>query len=192
VADAAAFRAAGRDGHEHLRIGALSGGLLSADETLDGEFEARVVEHSTLAFRVAYSVLRQKQDAEDVAQEALVRAHREFRRLRDRSRFKSWLVRTTWRLALDLRRGDQRRASREVSAAPVEFTSGEDAMLARDRARRLWRAIDDLPEKLRVVIVLAAIQGHDVREVADLLGLPAGTVKSRLFTAREKLKERLQ
>ncbi len=65
-------------------------------------------------------------------------------------------------------------------------------MLADERARRLWRAIDALPEKLRVVIVLAAIEGHDVREVAELLGLPAGTVKSRLFAARERVKERLR
>ena len=61
-----------------------------------------------------------------------------------------------------------------------------------ERAERLWRAIEDLPDKLREAIVLSAIQGYDVREVAQLLGLPEGTVKSRLFLARKGLAQRLQ
>ena len=64
--------------------------------------------------------------------------------------------------------------------------------IASERAARLWRAIDALPEKLRVVTVLAAIEGHGVREVAALLGIPDGTVKSRLFDARQKLQELLR
>jgi RNA polymerase sigma-70 factor (ECF subfamily) len=55
----------------------------------------------------------------------------------------------------------------------------------------LWQAIDDLPEKLRLVIVLAGIEGHDMHEVAALLDVPEGTVKSRLFLARKQLRERL-
>jgi RNA polymerase sigma-70 factor (ECF subfamily) len=61
-----------------------------------------------------------------------------------------------------------------------------------DRTSDLWAAIDNLPEKLRIVIVLASIDGHDVREVAGLLRIPEGTVKSRLFLARQRLKEALQ
>jgi RNA polymerase sigma-70 factor (ECF subfamily) len=168
-------------------------GVVTADEALDREFEDRLRETSTLAFRVAYSVLRHRQDAEDVAQDAFVKAHRGFRQLRDRSRFRGWLVRTTWRLALDHRRGDRRRTARELVPLPsTSVVSGEDAVIANERATRLWQAIDELPEKLRVVVVLAAMEGHDVREVAELLGLPDGTVKSRLFSAREKLKERLR
>jgi RNA polymerase sigma-70 factor (ECF subfamily) len=55
----------------------------------------------------------------------------------------------------------------------------------------LWNAIDALSEKLRVVVVLAGIEGHDIREVAALLELPEGTVKSRLFLARQQLKDAL-
>jgi RNA polymerase sigma-70 factor, ECF subfamily len=168
-------------------------GVVTADEALDREFEDRLRETSTLAFRVAYSVLRHREDAEDVAQEAFVRAHRGFRQLRDRTRFRAWLVRTTWRLALDRRRGDKRRTARELVPLPsTPGISGEDAVIANERAARLWQAIDELPDKLRVVVVLAAMEGHDVREVAELLGLPDGTVKSRLFLAREKLRERLR
>jgi RNA polymerase sigma-70 factor (ECF subfamily) len=62
----------------------------------------------------------------------------------------------------------------------------------RERAAHLWAAIDSLPEKLRIVIILAGIEGHDTSKVARLLDVPQGTVKSRLFLARRRLKERLQ
>ncbi len=172
----------------------LAGALLSADEALEREFEARLAESSTLAFRVAYGVLRHRQDAEDVAQEAFVKAHSRFSQLRDRGRFRAWLVRMTWRLALDRQRADRRRAARELThrAPVVAAPTAAETLTARERADALWTAIDALSEKLRVVIVLSAIEGHDVAQVARLLDLPEGTVKSRLFLARQQLKERLQ
>lgn len=167
--------------------------LVTLGADLEQEFEDRLRESSSLAVRVAYSVLRQRQDAEDVAQEAFAKAHRCFSQLRDRDSFRAWLVRTTWRLAIDRWRSDRRRTAREQSGmreAPDPTAEGIAA--ERERAERLWRAIEDLPEKLREVIVLSAIQGHDVREVGTLLGLPEGTVKSRLFLARKGLAQRLQ
>jgi RNA polymerase sigma-70 factor (ECF subfamily) len=164
---------------------------VTVEQELEREFEARLIESSTLAFRVAYSVLRQREDAEDVAQEAFAKAFRNFHQLRDRERFRAWLVRMTWRMALDRQRGDRRRAVREIQAEPAPEPSVNESLDARERAEQLWRAIDALPEKLRVAIVLAGIQGHDIREVAALLELPEGTIKSRLFLARQQLKERL-
>jgi len=175
--------------------GRLSGTLVSADATDDfaREFEARLADSSTLAFRVAYSVLRHRQDAEDVAQEAFVRAHREFRQLRDRDKFRGWLARMTWRMALDHRRGQKRREAREDQAAkPDEVASHEVDVIATERSRRLWQAIDALPERLRLVVVLASIEGHSVRDVAVMVDAPEGTVKSRLFEARQKLQELLR
>jgi RNA polymerase sigma-70 factor, ECF subfamily len=174
----------------------LADAFVTTDQAADREFEARLVECSTLAFRVAYSVLRHRQDAEDVAQEAFVKAHRSFRQLRDRDRFRAWLVRMTWRLALDRRRGDRRREARDTESAVAQQSrpavTAADELVARERAAHLWNAIDALPEKLRVALVLANIEGHDVGEVARLLALPEGTVKSRLFLARQRLKEHLQ
>jgi RNA polymerase sigma-70 factor (ECF subfamily) len=171
----------------------LSGALLSVEDDLEREFEARLVESSTLAFRVAFGVLRQREDAEDVAQEAFAKAYQRFRQLRDRDRLRAWLVRMTWRLAINRQRSDRRRASREtVDAPPSAEATPADTLATRERAQQLWSAIDALPDKLRVVIVLAGIEGHDIREVARLLGLPAGTVKSRLFLGRQRLKELLQ
>ena len=167
--------------------------VVDTDDDLIREFEARLVESSRLAFHVAYGVLRHRQDAEDVAQEAFAKAYRSFRQLRDRDRFRAWLVRMTWRLAIDRQRSDRRRFWREQvpSDAQTPPTTAE-TIEARERSTQLWRAIDALPEKLRVAIVLSAIEGHDVREVARLLDLPEGTVKSRLFQARKRLQESLQ
>ena len=147
----------------------------------------------TLAFRVAYGVLRHRADAEDVTQEAFAKAYRHFRRLRNRAAFRAWLVRITWRLALNKQRGDRRRVAREtrdVQTAPVSVVN--DDVEQRERARQLWEAIDALPPKLRIVTVLAGIEEHNITEVAQLLGIPEGTVKSRLFLARQRLKESLQ
>src|SRR2546427_2333416 len=103
------------------------GGLMAVDEELEREFEARLVESSTLAFRVAYGVLRHRQDAEDVAQEAFLKAYRGFRQLRDRDRFRAWLVRMTWRLAIDRQRGDRRRVARENVTPAADATTSVDA-----------------------------------------------------------------
>jgi RNA polymerase sigma-70 factor (ECF subfamily) len=174
----------------HERAEVLAG-LLTVEDELEHEFETRLAESSTLAFRVAFSVLRQRQDAEDVAQEAFVRAHSRFRQLRDRERFRAWLVRVTWRLAIDHLRSTRRRAAREQVHVAAHVASTDELAAAAERAERLWAAIDTLPEKLRLVLVLAAMDGHGIREVAELLGLPEGTVKSRLFLARQRLKESL-
>src|ERR1051325_1841184 len=129
----------------HERVERLVGGLVGVDHALDREFEDRLVESSTLAFRVAYSVLRHRQDAEDVAQEAFAKAYRNFTQLRDRDRFRAWLVRMTWRLALDKRRHEARRVMREQRQLPPDGPpAAEDALLAEERARQLWAAIDAL------------------------------------------------
>ena len=173
--------------------GGYPGALVSLDEGLDREFEDRLRESSTLAFRVAYGVLRHRQDAEDVAQDAFAKAYRHFSELRDRDRFRAWLVRMTWRLAIDRWRAERRRTTREqaVVVTAADATTEQD-LVSRERAEQLWRAIDALPEKLRIAIVLSAIEGHDVRTVAALLGLPEGTVKSRLFLARKGLARSLR
>jgi RNA polymerase sigma-70 factor, ECF subfamily len=174
----------------HERADRLAG-FVTVDEELEREFETRLLESSTLAFRVAFSVLRHREDAEEVAQEAFTKAYRSFGQLRDRDRFRAWLVRMTWRMALDRQRSNRRRVAREQHVEPPDAPSIIASPMARERAQQLWQAIDTLSDKLRVVTVLAGIEGHDIKEVAALLQLPEGTVKSRLFDARQKLKERL-
>jgi RNA polymerase sigma-70 factor, ECF subfamily len=165
----------------------------AADEALARDLEERLRESAPLAFRVAYGVLRHREDAEDVAQDAIVKACARIGQLRERDSFKSWLVRTTWRSAIDRWRSNRRRALREETLVdPGRLPSAEDVVTTRERSAQLWTAIDALPEKLRLVVTLGAIQGYDIREVATLLGLPEGTIKSRLFLARKRLAESLR
>ena len=174
-------------------VGRWPDSLVSSDADLDREFEERLRDSSGLAFNVAYSVLRNRADAEEVAQDAFARAFRSFGQLRDRARFRSWLTRMTWRLAVDRWRTDRRRTAREDATASEPRTAHtEDDAIARERSTHVWVAIDNLPEKLRIVVVLSAIEGHDTREVAGLLDIPEGTVKSRLFSARKILAENLR
>lgn len=172
--------------------GGYSGAFVTLDENLEREFENRLRESTTLAVRVAYGVLRNRDDAEDVAQEAFAKAYRSFSQLRDRERFRAWLMRMTWRLAIDRWRSDRRRSAREQAYETADEQTTEDIAVSRQRAELLWQAIDTLPEKLRIVVVLGAIEGHDIRAMSRLLDLPEGTVKSRLFLARKGLAESLR
>lgn len=165
---------------------------VTVERAVDADFEARLSDSSKLAFGVAYGVLRNREDAEEVAQEAFARAFRQMNQLRDREKFRGWLSRMTWRLAIDRWRADRRRQIREQVDVPAWRPSTEDVAVARERTRHVWRAIDNLPDKLRIVIVLSAIEGHDIREVASLLDIPEGTVKSRLFLGRKQLAEALR
>jgi RNA polymerase sigma-70 factor (ECF subfamily) len=164
---------------------------VSLEDARTRALEAVLPECATLAFRVAYSVLRHRQDAEDVAQEVLLKALRSLRDLRDPERLRPWLVRVAFRRALDHRRAEMRRAHREEGATPAApWPDGDPA--AAEFTRRVFRAVDKLPEKLRLVLILSALEGHGNRQVADLLGLPEGTVKSRLHHARKTLQEKLR
>ncbi|HTQ59384.1 MAG TPA: sigma-70 family RNA polymerase sigma factor [Candidatus Solibacter sp.] len=165
----------------------------AAEAALRREFEERLAECGPLAYRVARSVLRNDADAQDVAQEALLRAYRRFAHLRERARFRGWLVRIAFRLAIDRTRSSKRREARETlwsQTAPRPST--EDLAATSEFQAHLDRAMEELPEKHRLVILLAAMQGHSLEEVAESLGLPMGTVKSRLFFARKQLAEKLR
>jgi RNA polymerase sigma-70 factor (ECF subfamily) len=160
------------------------------------EFEARLAACGPLAYRVARGVLRNTADAEDVAQEALLRAYQSFDRLRDRSRFRAWLVRISFRLALDRLRSVKRRELRDVlwsqPAHQPPAATAEDLAAAGEFQANLDRALEELPGKLRLVLLLAAMEGHTIDEIASLLGIPVGTVKSRIHVARKQLAEKLR
>jgi len=160
------------------------------------EFEERLAECGPLAYRVARGVLRNTADAEDVAQEALLRAYRQFDRLRDRNRFRAWLVRIAFRLALDRLRSGKRRELRDTLWSQPEHQpragNAEDLAASNEFQAHLDSALSELPEKLRLVLLLAAMEGHTIDEISGMLGISTGTVKSRIFYARRKLAEKLR
>jgi len=172
----------------------LSASQQPAEQTFEREFERQLADCSALAYRVALGVLHSPADAEEVAQEAFVRAYRHFPRLREPDRFRAWLVRVTWRLAIDRQRSAARRDRRELAVKANEYPplTVEEAALGREFQSRLEQALDSLPEKLRRVVILAAIEGYGMSETAALLELPQGTVRSRLHRARKLLAEKLR
>src|SRR5215472_17242359 len=113
------------------------------------EFEERLAECGPLAFRVARGVLHNTADAEDVAQEALLRAYKSFHRLRDRNRFSAWLVRISFRLALDRLRSAKRRERRDALwSQPAHLprpATAEDVAASNQFQGHLERALEELP-----------------------------------------------
>jgi RNA polymerase sigma-70 factor (ECF subfamily) len=171
----------------------LTGAAVTSDASLEREFEQLLADCPRLAYRVSMAVLRNSAEAEDVAQDAILRAYRNLHRLRDRSCFRACLVRTAWRLSIDRIRAAGRRERRELTAASEQHEpDAEDIAASRERQRHIAAALDKLPEKLRIVMVLAAIEGYNMKELAELLDVPEGTVKSRLFQARKRMAEELQ
>ena len=172
----------------NVRAWAESLPIVTPDEDLEREFETRLRESSTLAFRVAYGVLRHREDAEDVAQEAFAKAYRSFHALRDRERFRAWLVRMTWRMAIDRVRSNRRRGVHEQGVAEPPEASVDPDVEARERHAQLWAAIDQLlgtpahrhgPRRLS--------RGTTFRKLSRLLDVPEGTIKWRLFAARKSI-----
>jgi len=166
--------------------------MRSPAEVSEQDWELLLTANAPLAFRVARGVLRNDADAEDVAQEALLQAYRRFDRLREPVRFRSWLVRISFRLALDRLRARKRREQREAQWVFENARTSSSAAASAEFQQHLERGLDELPEKHRLVLLLAAMNGHTLEEVATLLGVPLGTVKSRLFFAKKTLAEKLR
>ncbi|MBB5057314.1 RNA polymerase sigma-70 factor (ECF subfamily) [Granulicella aggregans] len=170
---------------------AAAGGSNELPAEREATFGMLVERHSRVMFRVAFSLLRNAQDAEDAVQEAFLKLYRgdAWRRMEDE---KAFLARTVWRVALDrLPRSPERSLE-----ADEPFASGvaspEATALRGAQSALLRRMIDALPEDLRQVLVLSAIEELNSREIAEMIGVPEGTVRTRLMRAKEELRKRYQ
>jgi len=155
-------------------------------------FGERIAENQRRVFQIAYSVLGNSADAEDVAQEAFLRAYQKFDALREAEKFRAWVNRIVFRLALNRRRGHGRRLTRDTAWQVAETrTIVDGAKDAEQRVMldRLRREIERLPEKLRSVLQLSLAEEMEAADVGAVLGIPEGTVRSRMHTARKLLLE---
>lgn len=171
-------------------------------QCLSGNRDAfrRLIEpHQDFVFRVALSVLGSREEAEEAAQDAFVRTFRGLGSFSGQVPFQAWLYRIAVRTALNARRRRRRRLLERLKP-PSWFgglasvaTEAPDALFAKRDARiRLRSIIDRLPGKLQEVVVLTYLQEFTCREVAEILNVPEGTVKSRLHRAREKLQKEIE
>lgn len=168
-----------------------------------GAFELIMRRHNQLLFRTARSILKSDSEAEDALQDAWLRAWRALDSFRADARLSTWLVRIVANEAL----GRLRRKSAQVIPLDAAMTSPEPDLQAaltedsdhgperfamRAELRKLLEAgIDDLPEAFRTVFMLRAVEEMETSEIAEALGIPEATVRTRFFRARSLLREGL-
>jgi len=164
---------------------------------LEGEdaLDATVRDYARLVYRIAYAVLRNHHDAEDAAQETFVRVLRYGGKLDRISDRKAWLARIAWRVATT-----RRKKLHEVPLDDAVHTEellrsslagADDLLIAGERAELLGRLIGGLPTQLRDIVTLSILQDLEIAEMATILEIPETAVRSRLFRARQILKEKL-
>ena len=154
-------------------------------------FGVIVERYQEAAFRAAWLLLRDAPAAEDVAQEAFVRAYRQISTFRQEAAFRPWLLRIVHNLALNELRARRRRGGLFERVAAVSQRSIEPPdreVAAKDEASQVLRAIDELPADDRLVLHLRYFMELPEREIAEAIGRPAGTVKSRLHRASQRLR----
>ena len=159
-------------------------------------YDGLVADNQVLAFRTAYLVLGDAGEAEDAAQEAFVKAYGAFHRFREGSPFRPWLLKIVGNAARNRRRSGGRRRTRELRVGAMlplapPAPSAEQEVLDAERRATLVSAIDALPPDDRLVLGARYFLDLAEAEIAELAGIPRGTVKSRLSRARRRLAEAL-
>ena len=159
-------------------------------------FDQLVARHQSAVFRAALAALRVREDAEEVAQDAFIRAWRALDRFRGDSSFRTWILRIAWNRAISRRRslaGWLRRATPiEEVAEPAAVGDGQHAWMQNvELQSHVTNAIQALSPKLRDSLLLAQSGDYQYEEIAGILGVPLGTVKWRISEARRKVRETL-
>lgn len=184
---------------------ALSSSTMTA-EKFATRISELVQEYSGTLYRVAFSILRDSSDAEDVVQEVFIRVMRHSSKLSELRETRVWLVRIAWNLAIDRKRQNKTMAypvSLEEEAAELDRRTrtsirlassdlpADKALIAAEQNARLLRMMDSLPHKERAVLLLSALEELQIPEIAAILKLSESAVRSRLYRARQILRKRL-
>jgi len=167
--------------------------LIAAAQQGDASaFEELVSRYQEAAFRAAFLVLRDAAEAEDAAQEGMVKAYRAIGTFRRGHEFRPWLLRIVVNQSLTTLRSRRRRTAATerfaVSEQPLVHTLDE-TIIDHERARLVWAALDSLREQERVVVYLRYFMNLPERELSEYIGCAQGTVKSRLHRALRKLRD---
>jgi RNA polymerase sigma-70 factor (ECF subfamily) len=185
---------------EDLRVTA---GQVIVDEAMvlarteEDQLELAVRQHAQLVYRIAYSVLRNHHDAEDAAQETFVRVLRAKRKLSAVDDPRKWIAKIAWRVAVERRK--------KLPEVPLEITEGtaiselqsqlvsaEECVLGQEMLGLVQSLISALPTQLRDALTLSTVQELSPSEIAGVLEMSEAAVRSRIFRARQMVKERLE
>jgi len=172
--------------------------LVKAAQRGDHEaFSALVMRHQRYVYNLAYRLLQDAHEAQDLAQEAFLRAWQALETFRAESKFTTWLYRIVANLCYNRLPGLRRQIAQgdvEAMAALIlaEGHSPASSVEAADQIAWLHQQVEALPVKYRLVITLFYLQEMSYQEIAETLDVPLGTVKTHLFRAREQLKQQLQ
>ena len=162
-------------------------------------FERLFERHRQLVYRFAYQMAPRRDDAEDIVQEAFVRAYQNLDKYRDEAKFTTWLLRIVTNLCTDMARMSSRRQAleqQEAGGSLLWMTQGDtedpvDNLNAEMRVNALRKALQALPPHHRTVIVLRDLQEKEYSEIADILGCTVGGAKLRVLRARRALRDRI-
>jgi RNA polymerase sigma-70 factor (ECF subfamily) len=154
--------------------------------------------HREAAYGIACRLVGSREDAMEVVQESFIHVMRGIQTFRGQSSFRTWLYRIVTHAALDYRRWRALRTADSLdsdpSGEPVVAAAGrtpQEAAADRDLGAAIDKALSNISEKNRAALILYAIEGMSYKEVADVLGISVGTVMSRIFNARQRLRELL-
>jgi RNA polymerase sigma-70 factor (ECF subfamily) len=159
-------------------------------------FDQLVAAHQAGVYRAALAAMRAPEDAEEVTQDAFLRAWRNIGRFRGTSSFRTWVLKIAWNRAMTRRRSVANWLRRTVPLhdvmEPIDTLPGPDAIMQYGELRlHIHRAIQNLPLKLRDVLLLAQSGDYDYDEIGAMLGVPVGTVKWRVSEARKHVRATL-
>ena len=157
-----------------------------------------VVRYQDRLFNTLLRIAGSREDAADAVQDAFVQAYLKLESFRGDAQFFTWLYRIAMNMALSRRRrsrpvGSLEAAKSSAGEEPMDAAAGPDSrLLATERAEQVQTALADLGEQHRKILVLRELEGCSYEVIADILELPVGTVRSRLFRARLQLREKLR
>lgn len=166
-------------------------------------YRGLVEKYQTRVYSMVYGMIRNREDARDITQEAFVKAYRNLETFRLEASFYTWLYRIAMNLAIDFTRKRRRRenagfdegiASRDEDGGIAEAHHGDSPGRALERKQlfqQIMTAMERLPDDQRQVILLREMEGLSYKEIAEVMEIPEGTVMSRLFYARKKLQKLL-
>ena len=171
------------------------------EKVLDGDsqaFEMLILKYQSKLFATSMNVVKNRELAEDIVQEAFMKAFMKLDSLKNREQFYPWLKRIALNIALNHFEKEKRVMDVETEDDETSFfenigsgESPEELTLKEELHKYVRSYVDSLPDKLRVVIVLREVEDMSYEEIAEMMNIPLGTVRSRLFNARQIIKDRL-